>query len=121
VLYRAPPGALSACAWRSDPRNSSVLLAKCKYGPGTREPRGSCHVVHRGLLEPAARENARRDLDEPRAARGWLGNGVARLPHHRNTRRDVDICQVRADCLLADRPFGPILSVQLALVLLGVL
>ena len=27
------PGALSACAWRSDPRNSSVLLAKCKYGP----------------------------------------------------------------------------------------
>src|SRR5206468_2242522 len=33
VLYRAPPGALSACAWRSDPRNSSVLLAKCKYGP----------------------------------------------------------------------------------------
>jgi len=52
VLYRAPPGALSACAWRSDPRNSSVLLAKCKYGPGTREPRGSCYVVHRGLLEP---------------------------------------------------------------------
>src|SRR5437773_11276614 len=62
------------------------LARKVQIRSGTREPRGSCHVVHRGLLEPAARENARRDLDEPCAARGGLGNGVARLPHHRKTR-----------------------------------
>jgi hypothetical protein len=108
------PGALSVRVAKRSAEQLG-LARKVQIRSGTRAPRGSCHVVHRGLLEPAARENAHRDLDEPRAARGWLGNGVARVPHHRNTRRCVEICQVRADCLLADRPFGPILSVHLAL------